>query len=532
MTFAMVSLSKHPKSGSWTARKSIPADVRGAYRSPYDDKPKWEENKPKWEEKKTWPAALSKGQAKAELAAWLVPIEERIEELRQKALYDRALQTSEPQALMTLSKRQARALAGEWYEAKRIEYEDNPGHAANWENGWDDLVPDDEEEREAGRVRPTDWLISERDTLLKSKRLAVRPASADGLLQEMGDLWIELCRLMERRSRGDYGPDPLAETLPAFETAPRKPSVSASITQLFEDYASTDTAAPATVKKWRPVIRQFVEHLGHDDAARVTTADIGDWVKVLLAKPLSVKSVRDGYLPAVKIVLDDAAAQRHIPSNPALGVKVRGPKPVQTRGKGLTDAEAATILKAALGPHPKALSKGHALARRWVPWVCAYTGARVNEITQLRAGDIRQEGGVWVIHITPEAGSVKDRKARSVPIHSHLIEQGFHQLGKKGDVTPLFYDPAAHRGGSEGNPQYKKIGERLAKWVRSLGIEGVAPNHGWRHRLKTEGRRAGIPAGYLAVIQGHALDSVAENYGDWPLESVRAEVEKLPRYVT
>lgn len=268
MTFAMVSLSKHPKSGNWTARKAIPADVRKAYG--------------RWEEKKTWPTALSKGQAKAELAAWLVPIEERIA----------ALRAVDAEAPLTLSQRQTRALAGEWYRAKVAEYEENPGHPANWETSWDDLVPDDEEEREAGRVRPVAWLIRERDALLKTKRLSVRPASADGLLQEMGDLWIELCGLMERRAQGDYGPDPLADALPAFEVAPPKPSVAVavSITQLFEDYVATGAAAPATVKKWRPVIKQFVDHLGHDDATRVTTADVSDWVKALLAKPLRWRS--------------------------------------------------------------------------------------------------------------------------------------------------------------------------------------------------------------------------------------------------
>ncbi|MEC5293197.1 hypothetical protein, partial [Aurantimonas sp. C2-3-R2] len=33
-------------------------------------------------------------------------------------------------------------------------------------------------------------------------------------------------------------------------------------------------------------------------------------------------------------------------------------------------------------------------SRRWVPWICAYTGARVNEITQLRRQDIKQIDGI------------------------------------------------------------------------------------------------------------------------------------------
>lgn len=505
MAFAMVGL-KRTKTGRWAARKEIPQDIRTAYG--------------KREEKKTWPASLSAGQAKAELAAWLIPIEERIALLRASA----------EQAPVSLSQRQSRALAGEWYKAQVARYEENPGRPEYWWFTREELEPDDPEEREEGRVRPTSWLIEERDRLLLDRGLRLHVGSADALLQDMGDLWISLAQLMERRAQGDYGPDPVADTLPALEAAPRKAPTAVSIAGLFSEYEASGAASPATLKKWRPVVSKFTDFLGHDDAARVTVADVNAWAKALIAKPLSVKSVRDGYLPAISVLLGDAAARGLIPFNPAAGVKVRGPKTVQLRSRSLTDEEAETILKAALGPHPKSLSEGHALARRWVPWVCAYTGARVNEITQLRAKDIRKEQGVWVIHITPEAGSVKTHKARMVPLHSHLIEQGFHKLGKEGDDTPLFYDPQAHRGGTEGNPQFKKVGERLAKWVRSLGIEGVQPNHGWRHRFKTVARSVRMDPEARDAIQGHAPKTEGQAYGEWPLDALRSEVEKLTRW--
>lgn len=505
MAFAMVGL-KRTKTGLWSARKEIPADVRQAYG--------------KREEKKTWPAELSSGQAKAELAAWLTPIEERIAMLRASA----------GQSPVPLSKRQSRALAGEWYKRQVARYEDDPGRAVDWWFSRAELEPDNEDDHDAGRIRPTGWLIAERDGLLLEKGLRLTPSAGDDLLQEMGDLWLSLCSLMERRAEGDYGRDPLVDTLPTLEAAPAKPKPVVSITGLFAEYEATGAAAPATLKKWRPVVAKFTDYLGHDDAAQVTVANVNDWVRSLIAKPLSVKSVRDGYLPAISVLLGDAAARGLIPFNPAAGVRVRGPKTVQLRSRSLTDEEARTILKASLGPHPKSLSKGHALARRWVPWVCAYTGARVNEITQLRAMDIRQEGGIWIIHITPEAGSVKTYKARSVPIHSHLIEQGFHKLGRAGDDTPLFYDPGAYRGGKDGNPHFKKVGERLAKWVRSLGVEGVAPNHGWRHRFKTVARAVRMDPEARDAIQGHAPKTEGQAYGEWPLEALRAEVEKLERY--
>src|SRR5882672_2677732 len=58
-----------------------------------------------------------------------------------------------------------------------------------------------------------------------------------------------------------------------------------------------------------------------------------------------------------------------------------------------------------------------AACRRWVPWLCAYTGARVGELTQLRAGDVQARqgpaGSIWVLRLTPDAGTIKTGRART-----------------------------------------------------------------------------------------------------------------------
>ena len=135
------------------------------------------------------------------------------------------------------------------------------------------------------------------------------------------------------------------------------------------------------------------------------------------------------------------------------------------------------------------------------------------------------------IRITPEAGSVKNYRARDVPLHPHLIEQGFLQAieGKKG---PLFFDPGRYRGGSEGNPQAKKVGEHLATWVRGIGVNHpeVQPNHGWRHRFKTEARKANMSPEVRDAIQGHVPRTEGEAYGDFSAEVMLREINKLPRY--
>lgn len=305
----------------------------------------------------------------------------------------------------------------------------------------------------------------------------------------------------------------------------------ASITGLYERYARSGSANPKTVARWRPRVASFVEYLGHDDVTRVSRGDLNKWVETLIAKGLAKKTVADGYLPPVKVILGLAYDDELIPSNPSSGLKVRGPSAVMVRDRDLTDDEALTILRGTLQPQSDRLSPEHALARRWVPWLCAYTGARVAEMTQLRAGDIRQEQGVWVVHVTPEAGSTKDGKARRVPLHPHLIEQGITKLAKPGDNTPLFYREGA---GNEVNPAPKMRATDLSDWVRSLGVTdpNVQPNHGWRHRFKTQARVEGIPEELADRIQGHAPKHQGGKYGKGalPVNLLLAEIEKIPPY--
>ena len=95
----------------------------------------------------------------------------------------------------------------------------------------------------------------------------------------------------------------------------------------------------------------------------------------------------------------------------------------------------------------------------------------------------------WTITITPEAGTQKTDQAREAPLHPHLVEQGFPQFAKVNGPGLPFYNPQRRRGGLDENPQYAKVGEKLAEWVRKIGVpKGVAPNHGWRrHSTRSRG---------------------------------------------
>ena len=521
MALRMANLTR-TSSGLWTSRKVIPEDVRAPYG--------------KREEKPTWPASLTQREAMVAFTSWLHCVESRIENLRRVATAK----------TVSLSSREISALVGQWYGQLLLRFEDDPGSPLSWEFELEATEPDvidgsSEPSPDDTRWTPTTFVLEQLDALLLSRALAVTPTTREDLLQAMLAAYRAFCRLMLRRANGDYGVDPMAGTFaspdqpPASSARPHTPA-GPRLMDLFEGYVRERQPAAASVKSFRAKIGNLIGFLGHDDASRVTAEDIVRWKDHLLNEELpngekrAARTVAQTYLPAARTVFAWACENLKVASNPVTSVRVRAPKPVRLRDSGFTDQEAAHILKATLTTAP-IRSETLSYARRWVPWLCAYSGARVNEITQLRAHDIVEADGVWCMNITPEAGSVKTHQARLVPLHPHLIEQGFLRFA--GDRSgPLFYDPSKHRGGSDGNPQSKKVGERLASWVRSIGVEdpGIAPNHAWRHRFKTVAREARLDHEARDRLTGHAPASEGGSYGHWSPRALKNEIDKLPRY--
>jgi integrase len=84
-----------------------------------------------------------------------------------------------------------------------------------------------------------------------------------------------------------------------------------------------------------------------------------------------------------------AKRKRLIAVNPFEDCVVEVPRKAQTRAtdKAFNDDEVSIILQAALQVEVRPGEPWDA-AKRWVPWLSAYTGARAGELTQLRVKDI------------------------------------------------------------------------------------------------------------------------------------------------
>ncbi len=201
-----------------------------------------------------------------------------------------------------------------------------------------------------------------------------------------------------------------------------------------------------SVRRWEPIIEEFTAFIGHDDALKITRDDVIAWRESLYdAGRVSAGTFKKVNRTALSSIFELGINLGLLHDNPVKTVKPDREKHIQIRPKGFTDAEAILIMtKATQGVYGSDVKyPWSGRLRRWVSWICAYTGARITEITQLRKEDILVEDGIPCIRITPDAGSVKSGKYRIVPLHSHLIDQGFLNFVKNSPSGYLFIDSHA-----------------------------------------------------------------------------------------
>lgn len=422
------------------------------------------------------------------------------------------------------------ALAGLIYQEFMDTSPDEPGSPEMW----DRLVNRGEAEM-AAPDGGEGWYGPSIDKVLRQEAVLPDAASRTRLIGEVHRATLLAAAQRKRQAEGDYGPDPHAGRFPVPERKKAKPVTITSLMDRWERDHLADGKAPATPRDHRQKVRHFIAYLKHDDARKVTPKDISDWCdKLRHEEGLSAKTVADKYLSAVKSIYSKGMEKHVITYNPAAEVSRRVPKKVRERGPGFTDDEAAQILRMALvadrgnGKEPE-LTK---LAFKWVPWLCAYTGARGGEIAQLRGEDFFVEYGVQTIRITPEAGTVKTGEYRLVPLHPHLIELGILDMVKRRGSGPLFYVPNDDAR-EAGSTQWGNVLAKVGQWVRTTaGIidTRLQPNHAWRHRFTTMADDVGIEGRYITAIQGHADGRASSGYGERTMKALGREIRKLPRY--
>lgn len=377
--------------------------------------------------------------------------------------------------------------------------------------------------------------------------LAIVKGSRDW--QELGRRLVrmELAALEEtfRRDKGVYDGDPRAMKVPAAPSPkvvhepPPRAVAPVGLWTLFDDYIAYRQRLNKHRdggRNWRYPIKHLIEQVGHEDASRITKKDLMAWRDGLLEAGIAPKTIAAKYLAAIKAVFAWAHENDRLATNEAKDVRQEAARKIRLREKGYSTSEATKLLRVCRNyTSPERANPAHRerpwnqAAKRWVSFLCAFTGARVGEICQLRKEDVVFESGRWLILITPEAGSVKNGWFRKVPLHRQLEQLGFLDFVASADEGPLFHgqnDPCKYANAAaatRGN---------ISEWLRENGLvpKGVAPNYGFRHRFKTLGLDLGSSKRVLDAIQGHPGRDASDHYGDVTLKAMLAVIDRLEPY--
>ncbi len=540
MTIKMTKLSRRPN-GDWFARKGIPSDARESYKLAFGKSQ---------EERFRRSSAMPAARAKIEFSDWLAEIEERIDRLR----------SSGEAAPQSLTQRQAHALIGRWYdwftaakgdEGLAVEAVDDiyERYRAVIESGirsFDPVLDENEDYQErtpvhAVHVRAFVTAFSEIDPFLVAEGVSLTENARCALVDTLESDFVAALGLLRRRAEGDYSPDEHLKTFPKDEAISRLQNQRGlsgmTIWHAFEGWVKERKPAAATVNRWRGVFQNLSTFHEGGDVALFTEDHAVAWKNSLATEGRGTRTINEVWLTSAPTVFEWVKAQKKIKVNPFEGVKVAGSKqPVKTREPEFNDEEIGKLLKASLVPVSPRIGAKLKATYRWVPWLCAYTGARSGEMTQLRKEDFtRHKGGFWVINISPEAGNVKGNSYREVPVHEHLIAQGLLDFVFNSAEGPLFHDGTKSKVIDPLKPPrsaHAVVRNKLGEWVRKQGVDDkrIRPNHAWRHTFKRHAARAGIEQRLRDAICGHSDGRVGAIYETPTVEDLAKAIAQFPRY--
>lgn len=216
-------------------------------------------------------------------------------------------------------------------------------------------------------------------------------------------------------------------------------------------------------------------------------------------------------------------ANGYVADNPLMGLKVMTGSAKEARlsfdRHDLTTLLDLAALKAEARKHPW---------RYWLPLLGRATGARLEELCQLRVDDFIEQQGIQCIRIddSREGQYLKNSSSRRVlPLHPALIELGL--LRHLGLVRATGED----RLFPELEPVRGKLGHAPSKWFgRYKSKRGITDPkktfHSFRHTLIDELRDAGVQDSLIKRIAGHEDGAVTFSiYGS--RSPLKAMVEAL-----
>lgn len=317
-------------------------------------------------------------------------------------------------------------------------------------------------------------------------------------------------------------PRPAPATAAVPVKAPR--NAAARLTSAFDDLyiywkqlnpervGSTSKEVLNAVREFKPLIK------GKATLASIERSDLVRYRDQLIARRLSRSTIskKVGFISSLLQVAFDAG---QLPQNVGRGIRIPKAQVETLVRRPFTKAELHTIFTSpvfAEGQRPRGAGGEAAV---WVPMLALATGARLEEICQLRIVDLRidPEHGP-LLRITDEGEQQRVKtigSRRTIPIHPALVEAGLihywsslKEQGAEWLFPVLEPDHDGRRGGT-----YSQWFSRYLRGPEGCGItDKRVVFYAFRHTFKTLCREAEITEEVHDALTGHVTGAVGRGY--------------------
>lgn len=176
-------------------------------------------------------------------------------------------------------------------------------------------------------------------------------------------------------------------------------------------------------------------------------------------------------------------------------------------------------------------------SRVWLPLLYMFTGARTNEMAQLKISQIVERDGVLVLNVKAEDDDQhlkNESSKRKIPIHQTLIDLGFLDFlerQKKKKSTLLFDDLYYTQNKNYGHSFGKAFNKYKVQWLEPETIQKILSRqllldlHSFRHSLTTALRKGRVNPEHISILLGHKKNQTAE-YGEQSYAALFEEISK------
>ena len=304
--------------------------------------------------------------------------------------------------------------------------------------------------------------------------------------------------------------------------------------ELFRMWQRLDPSrATSTIKDMQAAIRSFRRSCKSPMAA-LTRLDISQFRDRLLNTEKLARQTVSKQVGMISTLLQVGFDAGLLPQNIARGLKIpKSDVPTLIR-RGFTAAELERLFNLPVYRSARRPEGGGGEACVWMPLIALVTGARLEEIAQLRIEDLIRHADHGPMLLITDAGEGQrlktDGSRRFIPLHPDFLATGFldyadavQEAGHPWMFPALEADHDGRRGANFG-----KWFLRQVRSPRGLGISDPRlVFHSFRHGFKTLCRAAGISEDVHDALTGHVSGSVSRRYGEMPFPPLVEAIAKL-----